>query len=73
MNFSGIMGEYYISVVMIKGVAFKCEGPLELSQVVKLGRELDSRGYGFHIDEKIADFKYERRTLQELEQMLKDS
>jgi hypothetical protein len=63
--------EYYISTVIIKGVAFKSQQPLELPEVVKLARELNARGYTFHIDKKISDNRYEMRTLSELEQLVR--
>lgn len=66
------MRKYYISTVIIQGVAFKSEQPFELSEVIRLAREeLNSKGYIFHIDEKISNNKYEMRTLSELEQLAK--
>ena len=65
------MAQYCLSTVIIKGVAFRSEQLFELLEVITLAREFKSRGYIFHIDEKISDNKYETRTLSELEQLVK--
>lgn len=64
------MDKYYINLLIIHGIAFKSEWPLELTEAVKLAREFRLRGYVFHIDEKI-DGRYEHRDLSDLEKLLK--
>lgn len=62
--------KYMIPEVRIKGVNFTLNHRLSLEQVLLLGREFESRGYDYHIEEQVAYNKYECRTLRELEQLL---
>ncbi len=64
------MAEYHISTLIVNGVAFKSEQPLNLNGAVKLARKFEKQGYVFYIDEKISENHYEIRSLSELEKLL---
>ena len=61
---------YHINGVIIKGFYFKLDNLLTLQQAVELARELESKGYAYHIAEQIREGIFEHRNLGELEKLL---
>jgi hypothetical protein len=63
------MPPYHIPVLVIEGVHFNSNTPLDLLTAIKLAKDFSSKGYKYHLNEEVGS-GYERRTLKQLEDKL---